>query len=116
MSRRQSLTAAHLHTAELYDPDENTLSAQVTSGPAGTIGRGLSLQLTDEEVRALLVRLAVLPRWAPAIMAAARDETVRKAAAGTYLMNSGSARKGLAGAMREAMAAVADEVAADNVS
>lgn len=65
------IPAAHLNGLSLGD-DSNVLSAIAGGGKTGTDGRPVLLTLTDADIRAVIARLALDPKWSPAIDEAAR--------------------------------------------
>jgi hypothetical protein len=66
------IPAAHVSGLSLGTPGQNTLTAVAGGGVRGTDGRPVRLVMTDAEVRGIIARLAVDPRWSAAIETAAR--------------------------------------------
>jgi hypothetical protein len=69
---RKPIYAAHPSAMHTEDPDENTLTA-LTDGPRSTGGRSVTVRMTDAEVRGVIARLVLDPRWYPALESAVRS-------------------------------------------
>lgn len=66
MTVRKGIQAAHPNGLHVQR-DENILSAMTVSGPIGCERRGVAVRMTDADVRGILARLSLDPRWSAAL-------------------------------------------------
>jgi hypothetical protein len=66
MTTRMGIQAAHPNGLHIQR-DENILSAMTVSGPAGCERRGVAVRMTDADIRGVLAKLALDPRWSAAL-------------------------------------------------
>jgi hypothetical protein len=103
MSGLKMITAARLRDVHAGGPDVTVIRADVTDGPEVAKGRSVQVFLDDNEVRTIMTRLALDPRWAPAFIALAHHPHVSNAAMGARSLNAhGTQQQALAAVMETA--------------
>lgn len=68
---KQPVPAGNVNGLNVDAKDRNMLTALAGGGVRGTDGRPVYLAMTDAEIRGIIARLALHPRWSAAIDAAA---------------------------------------------